>query len=108
MGRYHALILVGCMYVPNAVLAGLYEYVASGKPTLSFSSYGILHDFIIENELGESVDGSNPNAGSAVIVEWFDAFRSRKPLYEPNQEKPARYGHRSLTSELAQILDRLE
>ncbi len=105
MHRCHVLLLFGVMDTPSVVPAKLYEYIATGRPVLSFSAPGFLEDFILENEFGFSTDGSKPELGAARIVELFDAFDQGKPIPGPTKEKYERFSRRSLTGKLAKVLD---
>lgn len=100
----HVLVQFGGM-VSRSFPAKIFEYAASGRPTLSFDHPEVFGDFITRNGLGISVNGLKPEEGAMKIVELFDMFRKGEYIPGPSQEDSGRFSRRVLTTNLASILN---
>jgi glycosyltransferase involved in cell wall biosynthesis len=100
----HILVQFGGM-VSRSFPAKIFEYAASGRPTISFDHPQVFGNFITRNGLGTSVNGLKPDEGAIKIIEFFDKFRSGETIRGASLEDSRRFNRRVLTAELASILE---
>lgn len=100
----HVLVQFGGM-VSRSFPAKIFEYAASGRPTLNFDHPKVFGDFITRNGLGISVNGLKPEEGAMKIVELFDLFSRGEHIPGPSPEESGRFSRKVLTAELASILE---
>ena len=100
----HVLVQFGGM-VSRSFPAKIFEYAASGRPTLSFDHPDVFGDFITRNGLGISVNGLKPDEGAIKIIEFFDSFKRGERIIGPSSEESGRFSRKVLTADLASILE---
>lgn len=100
----HVLVQFGGM-VSRSFPAKIFEYAASGRPTLSFDNPDVFGDFITRNGLATSVNGLKSEEGASKIVEFFDMFSRGDPIPGPSFENSGRFSRKILTAKLASILN---
>ncbi|MBN2230608.1 MAG: glycosyltransferase [Candidatus Thorarchaeota archaeon] len=99
----HVLVQFGGM-VSRSFPAKIFEYAASGHPTLSFDNPEVFGDFITRNGLGTSVNGLKPEEGATKIIEFLDMFKRGEQILGPSTEDSQRFSRRILTADLASVL----
>lgn len=105
MKSCHVLLLFGGMVLPNAVSAKLFEYAAAGPPVLSFSKPGLQESFLLENELGYSVDGSDPHLGGEQLIRFFREFKETDHVSRRTTNSFSAFSKENLSSRLAKVLN---
>ena len=104
MSECQALIMFAGMVSENYP-GKMFDYMASGRPIISFSKPGSLSKFIEDTSIGLSVDGTNPKTGADVLLEWFNRFREGQRIFnlDPNKIQP--FESRHLVSEFVDVLE---
>ncbi|SMC52370.1 glycosyltransferase family 4 protein [Cellulophaga tyrosinoxydans] len=81
----------------------LFEYLAAKRPILAIGPKNWdVGDIIDETKSGKLFDYSEDSSLKEIILEWFQAFQSKK--LESNSVNIAKYSRRELTKKLAEIL----
>jgi len=99
------LLFTGMVYRSSS--GKIFEYLATRNPVLSFGVIDYTRNFIDDNKIGYSVDGSNPNDGAQQIIEMYDKWSIGIPFFTPSPERIERFSRKNLSEELAEILDSL-
>lgn len=86
---------------PLQVPAKIYEYIATGRPLLLIGGEGATANLVARHALGVS----SPNQVTRVKVLLSELAAGKQKLVPPGAERVNRFEYRSLTGELAAVLD---
>ncbi len=86
---------------PLQVPAKIYEYVATGRPLLLIGGEGATANLVTRHALGIS----SPNQVAQIKVLLIELATGRQKLVSPDATSVNRFEYRSLTGELATVLD---
>lgn len=105
----HVILLVEHLGERGGLIAQgkLYECLRAGRPLLAVVPPGAVDRLIRAHEAGLPTDGSDPGPGVDFLRRAFAAWSRRELLTTPPPASLARYERRTLTAELARLLDGL-
>lgn len=86
---------------PLQIPAKIYEYVATGRPLLLIGGEGATANLVTRHALGVS----SPNQLAAIKVLLNELATGVRKLVQPDVTRVNRFDYRSLTGELADVLD---
>ena len=86
---------------PLQVPAKIYEYVATGRPLLLIGGEGATANLVTRHALGVS----SPNQLEAIKVLLNELATGARKLAQPDVTRVNRFDYRSLTGDLAAVLD---
>jgi glycosyltransferase involved in cell wall biosynthesis len=100
------LLVVGAGMSSESVLPGkIYEYLASGKPILGLVPPGVSADLIREAGAGVVVDPQDVQGIAAQILNLYERWKKGTLNVQSDPQVVERFSRRSLTSQLADVLD---
>jgi hypothetical protein len=86
---------------PLQVPAKIYEYVATGRPLMLIGGEGATANLVNRHSLGNS----SPNQITPIKLLLHDLATGKKKFTSPDPARVNRFEYRSLTGELAKVLD---
>jgi glycosyltransferase involved in cell wall biosynthesis len=102
------LLIVGAGPGSESVLPGkIYEYLASGKPILGLVPPGVSADLIREAGAGVVIDPQDVPGIAAQIFNLYERWKKGALNVKSDPRVVERFSRRSLTGQLAEVLDRV-
>lgn len=84
----------------------VYEYLGVGRPILAVApEKSAIADLAAETRAARVAHQSNPDKIAQIFLDYFEAWKSGKSIFEPNTEAVKSYERKSLVGKLANILD---
>jgi glycosyltransferase involved in cell wall biosynthesis len=100
------LLVVGAGPGSERVIPGkIYEYLASGKPILGLVPPGVSADLIREAGAGVVIDPQDVHGIAAQIFNLYERWKKGALNVKSDPRVVERFSRRSLTSQLAEVLD---